>query len=61
MCWSTYFFLQEKHENYIQRKDFGFILKNTTPQWEHMEAFEREFLGIISYIKFRFHDNVMKI
>ena len=53
MRWRAHFFLQEKHESDIRREDFGFKSKITLPQCEHMEAFEKELLGIIPNIEFR--------
>ena len=52
MRWRAHFFIEENHESDIQREDFGFKSKSTPPQYEHMEAFEREFLDIIPNIKF---------
>ena len=48
MRWRAHFFLQEKHESDIRREDFGFKSKITPPQCEHMEAFEKELLNIIT-------------
>ena len=40
-------------ESDIRREDFGFKLKITPSQCEHMEAFEKKLLDIIPNIKFR--------
>ena len=53
MHWRACFFFQEKHESDIWRKNFGFKLKSTLPQFKHMEVLEREFLNMIPNIKFR--------
>ena len=52
ICWSVYLFLEENRESGIWKEDVEFRSKNTPPWWEHTEAFEKEFLGMIPYIKF---------
>ena len=52
MRWKAHLFLQEYHESYISKEDFGFKSKNIPPQYKQKEAFERKFLDMIPYIKF---------